>query len=187
MFRLTSFVPEKYYYPPDEDQVLIVDLRGKVRSRLGAAGDVSWSPDGRFLLYDDNDYNDYARVPGYGFRFGLSRADGRAGRVLALQQLGSSPSWQPLCSRSGSERADTIRGGSGADLLCGRGGPDILTGGGGKDRIFGQGGNDRIKTQDGVFDVIGCGAGRDTVLADENDLVGFDCERVTLGAPQRNR
>ena len=33
--------------------------------------------------------------------------------------------------------------------------------------------------KDGAFDIIGCGPGRDTVVADPIDLVGSDCERPT--------
>ena len=39
-------------------------------------------------------------------------------------------------------------------------------------------GNDRIVARDGRYDVIGCGPGRDSVLADRGDLVGSDCEQV---------
>lgn len=186
VFRLTSFVPERFYVPPEEDEVLVVDLRGRVVSRLGAAGDVTWSPDGRLFLSDDGDYADSGSLPGYDLSFDIFRTD-RRGHALELRQPGSSPSWQPLCSRSGSERADAIRGGPGADLICGLGGADVLTGGGGRDRLFGGGGNDRIEAGDGAFDIIGCGVGRDTVLADANDLVGADCERVTRRTSQRNR
>ena len=55
----------------------------------------------------------------------------------------------------------------------------MISGGGGQDRIFGEDGDDRILAQDGAFDVIGCGAGRDTVFADRIDLVAVDCETVS--------
>jgi Ca2+-binding RTX toxin-like protein len=64
------------------------------------------------------------------------------------------------------------------DLLCGLGGNDVISGGPGSDRIFGEEGNDTIVTQDGVFDMVGCASGTDTVRADANDLVGSDCERI---------
>ena len=47
------------------------------------------------------------------------------------------------------------------------------------DRLFGEDGNDRFYARDGEFDVVGCGAGRDSVVADRGDLVGRDCERVS--------
>jgi hypothetical protein len=67
------------------------------------------------------------------------------------------------------------------ELLCGLAGADLVRGGGGRDRLFGAEGDDRIDARDGVFDVVGCGAGRDTVTADRGDLVGADCERVRRG------
>jgi Tol biopolymer transport system component len=179
-FRLTSFAAMKYY-GPDEDEVVVVDTRGKVVSRMDAGTSVAWSPDGRFLLHGagvDLGASIYGpRVPGSFLR--VTRPDGRDGRGFDLPQRATSPTWQPLCTRSGSANADTIRGGSTQDLLCGLGGADVLTGGAGRDRIFGQAGNDRIRASDGGFDVIGCGDGLDVVFADRVDLVGVDCERVT--------
>jgi Tol biopolymer transport system component len=179
-FRLTSFASQKYY-SPDEDEVIVIDMRGKVVSRMKAGTSVAWSPDGRFLLHGSN-VVDRAITDGHlltDSHFRITRPDGHPVRGFDLPQRASSPSWQPLCTRSGSSRADRIRGGSGADVLCGLGGNDVITGGDGRDRIFGQGGNDRIDTRDGIFDVIGCGEGRDTVVADGADLVGVDCERVS--------
>ena len=176
-FRVTAFVPEKYY-GSDEDEVLVIDTRGKVVSRQSAGGSVTWSPDGRFLLHGSRRWFSTPLLPDGGFW--VTRPGGGPARLPDLSRLeGFSPSWQPLCTRSGSERADTIRGGSGAELLCGLGGADVLTGGAGRDRIFGQAGNDRIHAGDGSFDVIGCGEGDDVVFADKLDLVGVDCERVT--------
>jgi hypothetical protein len=36
-----------------------------------------------------------------------------------------------------------------------------------------------LVARDGEFDVVGCGPGRDRVVADRGDLVGVDCERVS--------
>jgi Tol biopolymer transport system component len=88
-----------------------------------------------------------------------------------------SPDWQPRCTRSGTSGRDRLAGSSGAELLCGLGGDDRIRGGRGRDRLFGGSGDDRIHSRDGAFDVVGCGPGRDTVLADRRDLVGEDCER----------
>jgi RTX calcium-binding nonapeptide repeat (4 copies) len=87
--------------------------------------------------------------------------------------------WRPVCGLRGGPRADRLQGGDGAELVCGLGGNDAITGGAGRDRLFSEGGADRIFAQDGEFDVVGCGAGRDTVDADTGDLVGLDCERVS--------
>ena len=188
-FRLTSFSPEKFY-STDDDETLVIALREKglarVVSSMPAGTSVTWSPDGRFLLHGGNDDSFLGGYPYEGFLppmtdnvLRITRPDGRPVGSFTVPQRAAAPSWQPLCTRSGSGRADRIRGGSGADVLCGLGGGDIITGGRGRDRIFGQGGNDRIDARDGVFDVIGCGEGRDTVVADRSDLVGVDCERVS--------
>ena len=74
-----------------------------------------------------------------------------------------------------------MRGTRGADLVCGLGGNDRIAGGAGNDRLFGESGDDWIASRDRGFDVVGCGRGRDTALADPSDLVGGDCESVQRG------
>lgn len=78
----------------------------------------------------------------------------------------------------GTPFADVLRGGAGADTILGRSGDDIILGGSGVDRIEGDDGNDQIAIRDGVRDVVSCGRGRDSVVADRGDRVGRDCERV---------
>jgi uncharacterized repeat protein (TIGR01451 family) len=87
---------------------------------------------------------------------------------------------------NGTAGRDRLVGLGGNDTLFGRGGIDILLGGSGNDRLVGgpgrddlQGGlgNDRIESRDGVREVVNCGAGRDTVLADRLDVVR-NCEVV---------
>lgn len=73
---------------------------------------------------------------------------------------------------------DRISGGGGVDALYGDAGNDTLIGGAGADRIFGGAGNDTIAAFDRTRDVIDCGPGRDTVVADRIDVVR-GCERVT--------
>ncbi len=46
------------------------------------------------------------------------------------------------------------------------------------DRLEGGDGDDRISAVDGRVDRISCGAGRDVVLADADDVVARDCESV---------
>jgi hypothetical protein len=88
-----------------------------------------------------------------------------------------------------------IRGGAGQDTILGSSGADILNGGPGPDRIdegpaddaagetiYGGDGDDDIDAAStpGVKDnVIDCGAGTDTVLADPVDAVAADCENVS--------
>ena len=88
----------------------------------------------------------------------------------------------------GTNRADALSGGTGDDVLRGLGGPDTLSGGPGEDDIYGGSGRDNISGgtgkdfindgNDGVKDVIDCGPGTDTVVADRVDDLE-DCERVT--------
>lgn len=75
---------------------------------------------------------------------------------------------------------DTLLGGAGSDLLNGGAGADRLVGGPGIDRHLGGPGADTINALDarGVRDIVSCGAGRDTVIANRADRVARDCERV---------
>jgi WD40 repeat protein len=73
---------------------------------------------------------------------------------------------------------DRIDGRAGNDVLYGDGGNDTIVGGAGRDTIFGGAGNDTIDAADGERDVIDCGAGTDTVVADAIDVVR-NCEHVT--------
>jgi hypothetical protein len=72
---------------------------------------------------------------------------------------------------------DRIVGGAGADALYGEAGNDTIVGGAARDRMFGGAGNDRIEAADGQVDRVDCGAGRDRVVADRNDVVR-NCETV---------
>ncbi len=74
----------------------------------------------------------------------------------------------------GADRADTISGGPGSDRLT-----DFQNGKeSAGDRFSGGAGNDRIDDRDGNRDIIDCGAGRDSVIADQRDKVARNCERV---------
>jgi Tol biopolymer transport system component len=137
----------------------------KLADNMG--GSLAWSPDGRWLAV--------AAGP-------IVLLDPRSGATRELVRGDAThawPDWQPRCTRLGTPRADRLRGTARPDLLCALGGRDRVRGGRGEDRIFGGGGNDRIDARDGVFDVVGCGSGSDTVLGDRRDLVGEDCERVS--------
>jgi hypothetical protein len=128
-----------------------------------------WSPDGRLLVFSV-----YDAVTG---RERLEVLQG--GRTRTIHRGGWEPlDWRPLCTKRGSKQADRLAGTVGVDLLCGLAGNDVITGGAGRDRLFGEDGADRIFAHDGEFDVVGCGKGHDSVVADRSDLVGRDCERV---------
>jgi RTX calcium-binding nonapeptide repeat (4 copies)/WD40-like Beta Propeller Repeat len=77
---------------------------------------------------------------------------------------------------------DTLDGGPGNDALTGGPSADILVGGPGDDQIEGGGGPDTIYAVDGQRDRVTCGEngynGRDTVYADQYDVVAKDCEIV---------
>jgi Ca2+-binding RTX toxin-like protein len=73
---------------------------------------------------------------------------------------------------------DTILGLAGDDLLDGGSGNDTLVGGKGRDAVYGRTGNDVLSVRDGARDRVVCGPGRDRVIADRQDTVARDCERV---------
>jgi len=76
---------------------------------------------------------------------------------------------------------DTLLGGTGVDRLLGGSGNDRLVGGPGRDVLDGGTGKDRIEARDKARDVIRCGPGRDTVIADRVDSVARNCEVVRRG------
>ena len=77
---------------------------------------------------------------------------------------------------------DVLQGGPGNDRLYGERGSDRLTGGKGLDRLLGGGGNDMLLARDGARDLVACGPGRDRVVGDALDVVGRDCETVSVPA-----
>jgi Tol biopolymer transport system component len=151
---------------PGPPWLMIVAPSGRAKARLTKGGIAAWSPDGRFIAYSD------AGIRLFDFRR-------RASRVLSSDWHASSPDWRPTCSLRGTRRNDLLRGTSRADLVCGMQGDDRILAGPGRDRLYGEQGDDLILALDGSFDVVGCGPGHDSVVADRRDLVGRDCERVT--------
>lgn len=151
------------------EYISVVNADGAHKRRLTEGFGSAWSPDGSRIAFGD----------GAGISI-LRLRDGSRSSV-EVDRIDSTIDWQPLCTKRGGPGDDRLRGGSGADLLCGLGGNDTLTGGLGNDRLFGEGGDDTFFAQDHRFDVLGCGPGRDVVLADRRDLVGRDCERVVRG------
>jgi hypothetical protein len=82
----------------------------------------------------------------------------------------------------GTSSADLISGRAGHDQIYGRAGADRLLGGTGRDRLSGGRGNDRIAGNAGA-DRVYCGPGRDVVVADRQDVIARDCERVRVSQP----
>ena len=70
-------------------------------------------------------------------------------------------------------------GGDGDDVLWALSRKDVTAiGDPDGDDLTGGPGNDRFRVRDGEVDLVHCGDGRDTVLADQFDQVDNDCERV---------
>jgi Ca2+-binding RTX toxin-like protein len=88
------------------------------------------------------------------------------------------PAWQPVCSRPGTSRNDRLVGTGADERVCGFDGDDSIRGGSGADGLYGGYGRDLLRSADGIIDIVGCGPGADSVVADPEDLVGVDCERV---------
>lgn len=72
------------------------------------------------------------------------------------------------CTRSGSGRADVLRGTARRDVLCGLASKDVIRLGG-FDAAYGGAGNDTIYARNGSFDVIVGGAGVDRAQVDPFD------------------
>jgi uncharacterized repeat protein (TIGR01451 family) len=73
---------------------------------------------------------------------------------------------------------DRLFGAAGNDRLFGQAGHDLLNGGPGLDLLDAGVGNDTIQARDGNRDIIRCGPGKDTVVADKKDTVARSCETV---------
>jgi Ca2+-binding RTX toxin-like protein len=77
---------------------------------------------------------------------------------------------------------DLISGHEGEDLLVGDAGDDSLDGNADEDLYLGEDGNDSLQTRDGTGELVLCGAGADSVVADGPDET-IDCETVSKPAP----
>jgi Ca2+-binding RTX toxin-like protein len=82
--------------------------------------------------------------------------------------------------------ADSFVGGVGQDVVDGGPGNDTLNAGDGADVVRGGDGNDTLSARDGTPDVIDCGEGTDSVVADRVDVVS-GCETVSLPAPDTGK
>jgi Ca2+-binding RTX toxin-like protein len=105
--------------------------------------------------------------------FGTRRDDlilGRGGADRIAGKAGND------CIR-GMNGRDRLFGGRDNDLIRGGAGRDRIVPGPGRDKVLGGGKADRIRSRDGRRDVVRCGRGRDTVLADRKDRLR-GCERI---------
>jgi Ca2+-binding RTX toxin-like protein len=95
----------------------------------------------------------------------------------------------------GGPGADEMDGGEGADILSGGAGDDVISDTAGSiaqasaakkkgNKVLAGSGADKIDVRNRKVDRVDCGTGRDTVLADRNDKVGLNCERIKR--PKKN-
>jgi hypothetical protein len=70
----------------------------------------------------------------------------------------------------GTVGTDVITGGTGGNIIDGFDGNDVLSGGAGADLLRGGDDNDVITSRDGLAELVDCGSGDDTVIADDSDV-----------------
>ena len=148
--------------------LVLVDVLGGTFEELPDRGGeaVAWSPDGRRLLLAADG------------KLKLLALDGGVLRELPGRRGVTDLDWQARCTVTGTSRSERLPGSDGDDFVCAGAGDDAVVGFDGRDRLFAGAGMDYVHSQDGGFDVVGCGPGPDEVLADRVDLVAADCERV---------
>ncbi|MDO9179579.1 MAG: hypothetical protein Q7U16_14860 [Agitococcus sp.] len=89
----------------------------------------------------------------------------------------SSPDAATKAAKIGSFADDALYGGSGKDIIYGGGGNDILSGGNEKDILYGDAGDDVLMgtdgygNDDGVTDYLKGGAGYDTYISGNMDII----------------
>src|SRR5215203_4214318 len=78
---------------------------------------------------------------------------------------------------------DGVLGGKDSDNVTGNSGNDFVNGDFGPDKILGGEGNDVLDliNKPAKRDVVTCGGGFDRVLADTEDVIAPDCEKVAVG------
>ena len=81
---------------------------------------------------------------------------------------------------------DTLLTGVASDFLDGGNGNDTLDPGAGPDTVWGGAGNDSVSARDGSADLVDCGDGSDTVVADRADVLS-GCESVSLPPPDTGK
>ena len=87
---------------------------------------------------------------------------------------------------TGSTKDDGLSGGAGPDTLNGGGGGDVLRGGRAIDGFDGGEGDDLLDSADGRPELVVCGPGNDTAVADGADVL-MGCEKRTGVGPLLRR
>lgn len=88
----------------------------------------------------------------------------------------------------GGPGADTLFGNAAANTLSGGPGDDLIDSGAGTDTISAGDGRDAVRARDAIRDAVGCGAGVDLAIVDEEDSLrsgGERCERRENGGRRR--
>jgi len=144
----------------------------RLTSASGEESSPTWSPDGREIAYvrghagaydifvmnaDGSGQRNITNSPGgadiapeWGPP-GSSAALLRAARRVSARAptSGARATAGFFCTKTGTNKADTLNGGGGVDVICGLGGADVIRGAGGNDILSGGAGNDRIFGQKG--------------------------------------
>jgi Ca2+-binding RTX toxin-like protein len=94
--------------------------------------------------------------------------------TMRVDRLDGTPQRDRICGRAGN---DWIVAKAGNDEIEAGPGRDTVEAGRGKDDIFGEAGADLIIVNDGETDLVDCGTGIDTVIADRKDIL-HKCEWV---------
>ena len=111
--------------------------------------------------------NRFVGTPGHDRVRGTAAGDrlvGRAGDDTLLGYAG-------VDCLSGGSGDDALFGDQGNDRLSGGRGDDVLVGGPGRDVLHAGGGDDVIRAADGQRDLVICGPGHDSVVADRKDVL----------------
>lgn len=78
----------------------------------------------------------------------------------------------------GSSGDDDLRGAAGGDDVQGGTGEDFVDGGAGNDILNGGGASDTVQSRGGGSDTVGCGDRVDFSIADRQDKIAGDCDRI---------
>lgn len=195
---------DRPHYRPPKIYVATADGTSVRRLVQGFASGPDWSPTGDWIAYEtqvttrrqDRYYLMLAHPDGSGAHrvmrtgSGTWLSDGR--RVLSVGNGGCRRAGileidvflrtvkrlTNRCRIDGTPQADRLRGTALRDLIYGLAGNDTIAGRGGEDDLHGGPGNDVLLARDGGRDRVDCGRGRDSVVADRDDRVARDCERV---------
>lgn len=167
--------------------IVVVDRGGSNRVQLtaGLDGMPAWSPDGTKIVF----VRDVVRG---GDLWVMDADGGNQQRLTDTPEVERSPTWLPrseplprfraggACTQGikGTSKAEVLVGTAGDDAIYGLAGADRLDGRSGRDLLAAGSGADRLFARDRLRDVVMCGDGRDTVLADRRDAIAGDCERV---------